>query len=586
MIQKSANSSLSSLISIIFFYFFLIILLVLFASQVLNREAGEDSIYVVILWFTALMVPIVLLFSIVSNILRLLRERHRRTPGVMLKSRLVLYFLLIVLLSAVPQGILSLSFIRVIGDTWFNDEIGQGLQNSLDISVSVQQTMVDDLRDFIFNPLFDSISQRAAENPGRFFTQLQQIRPSVDAVQLFTREGDELFFGGDGSARVDYADILQSPDGLVIRDIRGDRSYIRIRRSVSSGGQDVIAVLMEQLPEGFGQKTLEIVAALNLFTQYRDIKNLLYTGILVFYGVFSLPLVFLAILTAFYLSDLLIQPIANLEDATRRVAEGDFGFRILTRSREELGHLVESFNSMIAELERSRSQLLQSERVSAWKDIAQRLAHEIKNPLTPIKLSAERLIRKYERESTDFPSVLEGSVRTITREVDHLAGLLTEFRDFARLPFPQPRQVSLGLIIEDALEIHRRPNVEITMENIDENTMVFVDPAQFRQVLGNLVKNSVEAIGDNPGDIHFESRVLSSAGKKFQRISIQDNGVGMSAERAKEIFNPYFTTKDNGTGLGLAIVQRIIQDHSGEIWVESEPGQGCRFYIDLPLMEA
>jgi two-component system nitrogen regulation sensor histidine kinase NtrY len=583
MMSKSANSSLSSLISLIFFYFFLILLMILFASQVLNRGGDENSIYTVILWFTALVVPIVLMFSIVANILRLWRERNRSAPGVVLKTRLVIYFLLIVVISAIPQAVLSMSFIRIIGDTWFNDELGEGLQASLDVAVSIQETLSEDLREFVYNPLFESLAARADENPERFFVQLQQIRPSVEALQLFAPEGQLRYFGGEASARIEFSDLSQSPEGQVIRDIRGERSFIRIRRTLA--GQGLIAVVFQELPAGFGDKTLRILSALNLFSQYRDIRDLLYTGILVFFGVFSLPLIFLAILTAFYLSDLLIQPIANLEDATRRVAEGDFSFRILTRNREELGHLVASFNSMISELEKSRTQLMQSERVSAWKDIAQRLAHEIKNPLTPIKLSAERLRRKYEKESGDFPEVLESAVRTITREVDHLSGLLTEFRDFARLPFPQPRRVSLQLIIEDVLEIHRRANIEVTLEDIDGDTQVYVDPAQFRQVLGNLVKNSVEAIGDNPGELRFHSHILSASGKRFQRITVQDNGAGIPEEQLKEIFNPYFTTKGDGTGLGLAIVQRIIQDHNGEIRVESEPGEGCRFYIDLPVAE-
>ncbi|AHC16632.1 sensor histidine kinase [Salinispira pacifica] len=583
--NRSAGSGLSSLISLVFFYFFLIILLVLFAGQVLNSENQDNELYLVILWFAALIVPVVLLFSIFSNLLRLLRERRDNAPGSVLKTRLIIYFLIMVILSAGPQAALSLSFIRVIGDTWFNDEIGEALENSLDITVNIQQTLSSELEEFAFSSLFENLSERAGENPARYFVQLSQIRPSLDALQIFDSEGEMLYFNGDEEAAIEYSSSFLQDEGLVIRDVRRDRSFIRILRNISSPERDLSIILIEELPRGFGEKTLKIVSALELFSQYREIKDLLFTGIIIFYGVFSLPLVFLAILAGFYLSDVLIRPIVNLEQATRRVAEGDFSFRILGRSREELGHLVESFNGMIAELERSRTQLVQSERVSAWKDIAQRLAHEIKNPLTPIKLSAERLKRKYEREGADFPRVLENSVATITREVDHLAGLLTEFRDFARLPYPQPREVSLKQLIQDVLDVHRIPHVDVILEHIQDDTMVFVDPAQFRQVLGNLVKNAVEAIGQNPGELRFESQILSSSGKRFQRIQIKDDGEGMDEETSSQIFNPYFTSKAGGTGLGLAIVQRIIQDHGGEIRVESEPGMGARFYIDLPILE-
>lgn len=583
--NRSAGSGLSSLISLVFFYFFLIILLVLFAGQVLNSENQDNELYLVILWFAALIVPVVLLFSIFSNLLRLLRERRDNAPGSVLKTRLIIYFLIMVILSAGPQAALSLSFIRVIGDTWFNDEIGEALENSLDITVNIQQNLSGELEEFAFSSLFENLSERAEENPARYFVQLSQIRPSLDALQIFDSGGEQLYFNGDQEAAIEYSASLLQDEGLVIRDVRRDRSFIRILRNISTDMGQLSIILIEELPRGFGERTLKIVSALELFSQYQEIKDLLFTGIIIFYGVFSLPLVFPAILAGFYLSDVLIRPIVNLEQATRRVAEGDFSFRILGRSREELGHLVESFNGMVAELERSRNQLVQSERISAWKDIAQRLAHEIKNPLTPIKLSAERLKRKYEKEGADFHLVLENSVATITREVDHLAGLLTEFRDFARLPYPQPREVSLKQLIQDVLDVHRIPHVEVVLEHIDDTTMVYVDSAQFRQVLGNLVKNAVEAIGANPGELRFESQILTSSGKRFQRIQIKDDGEGMDEETAGQIFNPYFTSKADGTGLGLAIVQRIIQDHGGEIRVESEPGMGARFYIDLPILE-
>lgn len=588
--SKSANSSLSSLISLIFFYFILIALLVLFGAQVLNGTGEENGLFIAILWFAALIVPVVLLFSILSNILSLIRQRHRSAPGAGLKTRLMMYFLVIVLLSAIPQAVLSLTFLRVIGNTWFGDEIGQALQGSLDITASTQEYLADDLENFVYNALFENIAARAFENPERLYVQTQQIRPSVNALQVFDGEGNERFFGGDALARVEYSDVLRSPEGQVIRDIKGERRFIRVTRTFSQQDEgtpeEAVVVVMQELPRGFGEKTIAILSALELFTQYRDIKNLLYTGITVFYGVFSLPLVFLSILTAFYLSDVLIQPIANLENATRRISEGDFSFRILSRSKSEMGHLVDSFNSMITELERSRNQLMQSERVSAWKDIAQRLAHEIKNPLTPIKLSAQRMQRKYERNSEDFPQVLDASVRTIIREVDHLSGLLTEFRDFARLPFPKPRHVVLQKVISDVLEVHRQGDVSVTTDGIDEHTKIFVDPDQFRQVLGNLVKNAVESMEGPEGALHFTCAVLSSSGKSFHRIGVQDNGSGISEAEIADIFNPYFTTKEGGTGLGLAIVQRIIQDHNGEIRVESEPGVGTRFYIDIPVVEA
>ena len=574
------RSAGSSLLSLIIFYFALIVLIILFAYQVLNNQRVDD-LYITVLWVTALIVPVVLLVNITLNFLRLWRERKIQAPGAILKTRFILFFLILVVLSAGPQALLSLSFIRVIGDTWFNDKIGEGLDNSLDITVNVQRSLAENLKTFVYSPLFESISNQTADNTERFFVQMQQIRPSIVAVQTFTLEGNTIYFGGAPMARFDYSDLLLTQEGIVVRDIRQQRDFIRIQRTINNA----IIVLVEELPSGFKEKTLQILEAAELFNEYQDTRDLLYTGILVFYGIFSLPLLLLAILAGFYLSDVLTQPIVHLENAIRKVAEGNFSFRILIRPQEELGHLVESFNLMVTELDRSRHQLVQSERIAAWKEIAQRLAHEIKNPLTPIQLSVDRLKRKHEQNSADFPAILDSTAEIITREVNHLVTLITEFRDFARLPFPQQQLVSLKQIILDALNMYKTYNIEVSTKDIDEDALVFIDPTQFRQVFGNLLQNAIAAIGKNAGTIQFYNQVLTVSGKKFQRIQIQDNGSGMSQSQLARIFDPYFTTKEQGTGLGLAIVQRIILDHNGRIWVESELGHGTRFFIDLPVLE-
>lgn len=573
---------LSKLLSLIIFYFVLIALIIYFAYQVLNTPIADNTLHLTVFGIVTIIIPGMLLINIIIYVVHLARERKANAAGIVFKTKLIHYFLLLVILAVGPQALLSLSFIRVIGDTWFDDSIGDGLQNSLDITVNAQRALSDEFRNFIYSPLFESLAERASDNYDRFFVQLSQIRPSIITVQLFSPEGDIVYFGGDETPGIEYANVLRSPEGMVIRDIRQDRNFIRIYREIN----DTVIVLMEELPAGFGEQTLQIISALTRFNEYQGIKNILYVGILVFYGILSLPLFFMAILAGFYLSDALIKPITNLETAIRKVTAGDFSFRLLMNSRAELRDLAESFNLMLAELESSRSQLVQSERIAAWKDIAQRLAHEIKNPLTPIRLSIERLDRKHKQEAEDFPRVLESSVNSILREVDHLTALITEFRDFARLPLPQPQSVSLRPIIEDVLNLFQPSPVSIVIDEIDEETLVYVDPAQFRQVFRNLLHNALDAIGGREdGVIRFSTKVLTVAGKQIQRVQIQDNGSGIDQENMALIFNPYHTGKDQGTGLGLAIVQRIIQDHNAKIWVESEPGQGTRFFIDILIVE-
>ncbi len=288
---------------------------------------------------------------------------------------------------------------------------------------------------------------------------------------------------------------------------------------------------------------------------------------------------------AILLTERIISPLVHLEDATRRVAEGDFGFRILTRPRDELANLVDSFNSMVAELERSRKKLLQAERITAWQEIAQRLAHEIRNPLTPIKLSAQRILKKHSElgAAEQFDKVLFSSTAAIIREVETLEKLLREFSDFAKLPVPQPAPVNLRELLGEVASTyaHMSGTVRIDLEEVPRSVVLSADPGQIRQVFANLFKNAIQAMPSG-GVLAVRADTVKKASTSYCRIAVSDTGTGIDEKDRERVFDPYFTTKKDGTGLGLAIVQRILFDHKGNVWVESDGRAGTTFYIDLP----
>jgi len=290
----------------------------------------------------------------------------------------------------------------------------------------------------------------------------------------------------------------------------------------------------------------------------------------------------LSILVSFLLSEEVVQPIVSLEDATRRVAEGDFSTRILTRPNDELAALAGSFNRMVSELSRSRSKLMQAEKIAAWQEIAQRLAHEIKNPLTPIKLSAQRVLKKYTGESAEFRGILEASVSAIIREVDNLNAMLAHFRDFARLPVPRPETFGLREVVEEAAAIYNTASVSIDTARVGADSVLTADRGQIKQLFANLFQNAIQAMPDG-GRIGVASALVSKEGRRMCRVQVRDTGRGIDEKIRDMIFRPYFTTKKEGGGLGLTIVERIVFDHAGSIRFETQPGVGTTFIIDLPL---
>jgi nitrogen fixation/metabolism regulation signal transduction histidine kinase len=360
-------------------------------------------------------------------------------------------------------------------------------------------------------------------------------------------------------------------------------STLRYGVRLAAGASSYYVVVGTVLPEGFDARANSLTRALATVTQldrFQDIFRLVLVG---FYLAFSLPILLVAILLSFLISDELILPIVNLVEATRRVTEGDFSFRVLTRQEDELAVLVASFNQMIAQLETSRRKLLQAEKISAWQEIAQRLAHEIKNPLTPIKLSAERIARTHREQPAQLATVIESAVRAITTEVDNLDRMLVEFREFARLPEPSLRSCALAPLLEDVIDLYRSAasGVVLSITDVPADIELQLDAAQMKRAFGNLVSNAIGAV-DTEGEVSIRTDHVHKGGRDLWRTQVRDNGAGIAEEDRDHIFEPYFTTRPDGHGLGLAIVERIVFDHGGNIWFESEPGHGTTFFVDLP----
>lgn len=590
MIRRGgATTTVSSLVSVVGLYVVLIILVLVFSGQILQDLSLTRPLSVVFILLLAVVFPLFLLVTIILNVYRLARDRARRKPGAAHKTRLLAFFLLLVVLAAVPQGVLSVSFINTAMFTWFSTDTGDALGGAISIAIEYVNDKEENLITFTDSALFPTLVSGAGRAPARIWREtLTEVNPELDFFQVFDADYNEIAYFGEPAFRMSASAARAAAVGVVSRErvaAEDDRELGALRMKVTPAGGDIVVVLGIELPPGFTETAGRIQASADTFRQVEMLRSSFLLAVVLFYGLFSIPLFLLAILVSFLLSDEIIRPIVQLEEATHRVAEGDFSFRILTRGTDDLSHLVESFNGMLSELERSRAKLLQTEKVAAWQEIAQRLAHEIKNPLTPIRLSAERILHKYKTGAADLSEALEPAVRSIIREVEELNRLLGEFRSFSRLPEPIAEPFELSRLVHDVAASYRsHPGVVIRTADVEDSLRVVVDAAQIKQVFANLFTNSVEAM-KGEGEIIVRADLVRKGNRPYCRVQVQDSGPGIPAAVQNQVFNPYFTTRRDGTGLGLAIVERILFDHQGQIWFESEEGQGTTFFMDLPALE-
>jgi len=297
-----------------------------------------------------------------------------------------------------------------------------------------------------------------------------------------------------------------------------------------------------------------------------------------------------AILLAFLIAKSITFPIERLKHAVTAMASGEMTGRVEVHSRDEVEDLVKSFNTMADELDTNTRRLVEAEKLSAWREVARRLAHEIKNPLSPIKLSIQNLNRVFRGHPEAFETTLKDTSETILEEVDRLKTLADEFSNFARMPKPVLIPNSVADILRGSVALFDKPEigVKIEFDCPDDLPMVQLDRDAMSRVFTNLIKNAVEAMVDGKtktireGGIQVKVLEVQSGNAPWVQVRITDHGVGMDQVAIKQSFNPYFTTKRTGSGLGLAIVQSIVSEHRGRIRIDSEVGKGTMVTVELP----
>lgn len=294
--------------------------------------------------------------------------------------------------------------------------------------------------------------------------------------------------------------------------------------------------------------------------------------------------ILLAILLSSWAAARVTRPVERLAGAAQEVAAGNWNARVEISGNDELAELAESFNHMTRELLAQKERLVQAERVAAWRELARRLAHELKNPLFPLQLTVENLVRARQQGSEQFEEIFRESSATLLAEISNLKTIISRFNEFSRMPQPQLQLVQMNDVIRGALQLFQaqleslgRGQISCDLQLDQRLEPIPADPELLHRAISNLVLNAMEAMPEG-GRLSLRTR----RNKDNICVEVSDTGGGLTAEECNRIFTPYYTSKEHGTGLGLAIVQSVVSDHGGTIRVHSEPGHGTTFVIELP----
>ncbi|MGA6987163.1 MAG: ATP-binding protein, partial [Terriglobales bacterium] len=293
--------------------------------------------------------------------------------------------------------------------------------------------------------------------------------------------------------------------------------------------------------------------------------------------------ILVAVLASLWFAARVTRPVVSLAEAARRVAAGDLSAKVDVESSDELGELAASFNHMTEDLLQQKDRTLQAERVAAWRELARRLAHELKNPLFPLQVTVENLMRARQKSPEMFEEVFREGTATLLAEINNLKTIIGRFSEFSKMPQPQRRPTQVNEVVRSVLRVfdaqlqQEKNRISVRTELDEALPEISADPDLLHRALQNLVLNAIDAMPQG-GELAVRTQSL---GNRIE-LSVSDTGSGLTQEECGRLFTPYYTTKQHGTGLGLAIVQSVVSDHGGKISVESTKEKGTTFRIELP----
>jgi len=541
-----------------------------------------------------LILLVTFLILIIYKIFEVFKSTKQKKIGYETNLRYILLFSITTLVPAILIAIFSLILFNVGLQKYFDKKIKSVVNNSSEIAKNYVEHTRNSIEADITLVLLDlnNKSDLFYERPKQFLNLLTSHRllRKLDEIHLVDSSGN-LIMSNIVDPTISY---VPPTDEAFNSSFTG--KPVRIIDTISNRTSALIKL------DNFIDTYLYIVRfmdpnVINYLNQTGEAVSFYYnvqeskTGIKITFAIIYLLIVtlflFLAIIISMNLASKLSIPIVNLIKASEKISTGDLSAKVqIIKTDTGIKILNENFNLMIDKLKKQQDKLLLSERHMAWENVARKLAHEIKNPLTPIQLSIDRIREKYVPQIKNGNENFTEYLNTVTKQIKDIESLLNEFSDFARMPKPILKKINLNKLILRSLNLYKIAEKNIIFNFTELNHVISIngDEEQLNRVFINIFKNSIESINEKKTkNADFKGKIEVEIGKHsdYIYVTIIDNGIGFDQVNKTKMVTPYFTTKKKGTGLGLAIVTKVISEHNGSIAFKSI-NNGAKIEIFLP----
>ena len=514
--------------------------------------------------------------------------------GSIANRKYIISFGLFTLIPSLLIAVFSLFIFSFALEKYFDNKITTAVNNSYEIAKNYIDEKRNKIQSEIILIAFDlnKYSNIYKTDPNRFksFLNTQNIIRDIDQLFLINSKGDIILSANNSK----YVKIEERAMNMVRNDDR-PLKIINAQENKSAAVirlqnfEDTYLYVVKKLDKNISNYLIESEEAINFYYTVENQRlGIRFSFAIIYVSIITL-LLFLSITIAIRFSSRFFVSINNLITASEKIGKGDLDIKVPElKADREMELLNKNFNSMIEKLKNQQNKLLSNERHEAWETVARKMAHEIKNPLTPIQLTIDNLNSKYLTElSGEKKEKFQNNLKTIVKQIKQIENLVNEFSDFARMPKPHIKNNDLVKIINDNISLLKKldKNINFKISNKTGKKVIFkFDNEQFNRLFLNLIKNSIESINENVKktkktlkniDIEINQR------RDYIIVNINDTGEGFRNKRTKDIIKPYYTTKEKGTGLGLSIVDKIINDHNGSIKFLNTKN-GARVQIVIP----